>query len=227
MENDIEQPLLQQDNLEEIHINTDTPNPHGQHEPRTLWQQISFTWISPLLRLGSTLPQLQQHHLPHLPPQAASDVCGDALWNAWEHEIEAARIHNRSPSLLRALFHPFGWSFLLLGGLKFINDALNFAGPLLLNGLLKYLDASSPTGNITPAGNGLMQLPVLPQTSALAPPLQFSFGRIPIDWQQIQGVPLFQPTNITKYHFLDPSSDIFGAGCAALLALTFFFKVKN
>ncbi|KAH7623235.1 hypothetical protein Ndes2526B_g01656 [Nannochloris sp. 'desiccata'] len=212
MENDIEQPLLQNHGEEEHDLNTYiTSNEYNQHHPRTFWQELSFNWISPLLRLGFTLPQLQQHHLPPLPPQAASDVCGDTLWQAWEREINAARTSARSPSLLRALFNSFGWNFLALGGLKFVNDALNFAGPVLLNGLLRYLDASS-TGNGA-ASETAVSLPlVVPTATALAPsPTTTEFSR---SFSRITGY----------YPFLDPTSDIFGAGHAALLAFTFFFK---
>jgi hypothetical protein len=231
MENDIEQPLLQEHNTEENLLNSNINlNEYNQYHARTCWQNLSFNWISPLLRLGFTLPQLQQHHLPHLPPQAASDVCGEALWKAWEREIDAAIVKNRSPSLLRALFQPFGWSFLALGGFKFINDALNFAGPVLLNGLLRYLDASSSKEGqrgAAAAPAALLVVPPIPPTTLFN--LLFHWPMHP------QLLPSSRPESLfpkihsttTKYQLLDPASDIFGAGCAALLALTFFFKVKN
>jgi len=211
MENDIEQPLLQDSEEEEIANNPNiASNGYNQYRRHTFWQHVSFNWISPLLQLGFTQPQLQQHHLPPLPPQTASDVCGDALWQAWEREINAARISGRSPSLIRALFHPFGWNFLALGGFKFVNDALNFAGPVLLNGLLRYLDASS-TANAAASETAVL-LPLTPPTTALAS-------------SQTTTKHFGLPSIITSYYpILDPRSDIFGAGSAALLALTFFFK---
>jgi ATP-binding cassette subfamily C (CFTR/MRP) protein 10 len=215
MENDIEQPLLQ--DLDEVENALDTyisSNGYTQYHPHTFWQQLSFSWLSRLLKLGFTLPQLQQHHLPPLPPQAASDVCGDALWKAWEREIDAARISgDGDPSLIRALFHSFVWNFLALGGLKFINDALNFAGPVLLNGLLRYLDASSTANAV--ASETAVLLPFMPATSTA--PIASS----PTTTKPHLGVfPI-----ITRYYpTLDPASDTFGAVFAALLALTFFFK---
>lgn len=50
------------------------------------------------------------------------------------------------PSLLRAVVGAFGWPFFRLGILKAAGDALNFAGPLLLNLLLKHL-AAAPAGH--------------------------------------------------------------------------------
>ena len=44
------------------------------------------------------------------------------------------------PSLLKALYKAYGFPYLLLGLIKLINDILNFAGPLLLNMLIQYLE---------------------------------------------------------------------------------------
>lgn len=38
------------------------------------------------------------------------------------------------------LFKAYGWQYLALGILKLANDILNFAGPLLLNVLVQYLE---------------------------------------------------------------------------------------
>ena len=44
------------------------------------------------------------------------------------------------PSLLKALYKAYGFPYLLLGIIKLINDILGFAGPLLLNVLIRYLE---------------------------------------------------------------------------------------
>jgi len=52
-------------------------------------------------------------------------------------------------SLLKSLLDSFGREFFLLGVLKFINDMLNFSGPLLLNQLVQFVetrDSSLKTG---------------------------------------------------------------------------------
>ena len=56
----------------------------------------------------------------------------------------------RRASVLRALLAAFGRQFLVLGLLKLLNDALNFAGPLLMNGLLLHL--ASRRGGATDDG---------------------------------------------------------------------------
>lgn len=48
------------------------------------------------------------------------------------------------PSLLKALYRAYGAPYLLLGMIKLINDILGFAGPLLLNLLIRYLESPVP-----------------------------------------------------------------------------------
>lgn len=44
------------------------------------------------------------------------------------------------PLLLKALYKAYGLPYLLLGIIKLVNDILGFAGPLLLNVLIRYLE---------------------------------------------------------------------------------------
>lgn len=60
--------------------------------------------------------------------------------------------HVLQPSLLKVVFKAYGWQYLALGFLKLANDILNFAGPLLLNALVQYLDHSDPHAASTSAG---------------------------------------------------------------------------
>lgn len=61
---------------------------------------------------------------------------------------EQGRAHaaGRVPSLLRAIVAAYGRPYLLLGVLKAASDALSFAGPMLLNLLLRHLSAAAPAG---------------------------------------------------------------------------------
>ncbi len=47
---------------------------------------------------------------------------------------------SRQITLLKALLRTFGGEFFLLGLLKFVNDTLNFSGPLLLNQLVQFVE---------------------------------------------------------------------------------------
>ncbi|PSC76164.1 ABC transporter C family member 13 isoform X1 isoform A [Micractinium conductrix] len=89
--------------------------------------------------LASTREQLQQDDLWALPPRLQPGTCGRHLWAHWHAEEERGAGGRRAPSLLRALASAYGWPYLRLGVLKAAGDALNFAGPLLLNQLLRHL----------------------------------------------------------------------------------------
>jgi hypothetical protein len=69
-----------------------------------------------------------------------------------------------SPSLLRAIIAAYGWPYFLLGLLKAAGDALNLAGPVLLNLLLRHLAA-------TPGGESGGTLSLLGWSPDVAAPL--------------------------------------------------------
>ena len=90
---------------------------------------LAFSWVSPLLRHGSRADQLHQRDLFDLPLGLQAAACGRRLWSL-------LHVH---PSLLRAIASAYGRPYLALGLLKAAGDALNFAGPMLLNLLLRHL----------------------------------------------------------------------------------------
>lgn len=52
----------------------------------------------------------------------------------------AEKGHVVQPSLLMALYKAYGLPYLLLGIIKLVNDIFSFAGPVLLNVLVRYLE---------------------------------------------------------------------------------------
>ena len=117
------------------------PGASPAHSPL---DRLTFGWVSALLQRGASAGQLEQSDLPPLPAEAEPSRCAAALQRSWQAELDAVAAGRRTaPSLLRALFRPFGAQYIALGLLKFWNDALNFAGPVFLNGLLRYLDSAS------------------------------------------------------------------------------------
>ncbi|KAL4856242.1 ABC transporter C family member 13 [Chlorella vulgaris] len=121
-------------------------------DSRSYLARLTYGWVSPLLHRGSTQPQLHQHDLFELPANLHPAACGRLLRRRWHEEQERQRVRagggsaSAEPSLLRAVVGAFGWPFFRLGILKAAGDALNFAGPLLLNLLLKHL-AAAPAGH--------------------------------------------------------------------------------
>ncbi|GAB4816583.1 hypothetical protein N2152v2_003629 [Parachlorella kessleri] len=90
---------------------------------------------------------LQQQDLFLLPADLEPGACGQLLWARWQQDQAAASAQGRQPSLLRTLVSAYGRPFFWLAPLKFGSDALNFAGPLLLNALLRHLSRSPSEGH--------------------------------------------------------------------------------
>ncbi len=82
----------------------------------------------------------------------------------------AVKGHMVQPSLLKALYKAYGLPYLLLGIIKLVNDILNFAGPLLLNVLIRYLETPSEPfdSDAQKAASGHPWRPWLPQPDSLA-----------------------------------------------------------
>jgi hypothetical protein len=98
-------------------------------------------WLSPLLRTGSQRP-LQAQDMLTLEPDLQPQVCGRQLYAAWTYEL---LLRPRAPSLLRTLASAYGWQYAAYGLVKLLQDALGFAGPLLLRELIAWLIAPLPS----------------------------------------------------------------------------------
>ncbi|KAL0053237.1 hypothetical protein WJX82_002974 [Trebouxia sp. C0006] len=137
---------------------------------------LVFYWVNPLMARGSKR-QLQASDLFQLPKALLPSTCSNRLWGVWADEqqaktlLTAERGHMVQPSLLKALSKAYGLPYLLLGIIKLVNDILNFAGPLLLNVLIRYLETPSEPFDLDPhkAAKGDHQRPWwLPQPDTLA-----------------------------------------------------------
>jgi hypothetical protein len=109
----------------------------------------------------------------------------------------AGRALPAEPSLLRAIIASYGRPYFLLGLLKAAGDALNFAGPLLLNLLLRHLAARGGSSHGS-GGSGSSSGSDVASGDAL---------RL-LGWQADVGAPAF------------------GYACAALLAGSLVLKVR-
>ncbi|KAK9825002.1 hypothetical protein WJX81_008465 [Elliptochloris bilobata] len=113
-------------------------------------RRLGMGWVTPLVALGARR-QLCASDLFQLPADLQPDACAAVLWREWTQErvLRAEQVASgrcRPARLLAALWRAFGGPFVCLGGLKLCNDALNFAGPLLLNALLQHLSAGASGG---------------------------------------------------------------------------------
>lgn len=148
MASDLEQPLLRLD------ANTSKP------PVSKFFTWLTFGWIAPVLRKGATEPQLHLADLPPLPPNVSASSCGESLWQNLKEDQECNREHSGVTSrisLLYALFKSFGWQLLKLGGIKLLDDALSLLLPILLNGLLAYLESTGQGNHVREGGPGSLQ----------------------------------------------------------------------
>ncbi|DBA85738.1 TPA: hypothetical protein ACH3X1_005304 [Trebouxia sp. C0004] len=136
---------------------------------------LVFYWVHPLMARGSKR-QLQASDLFQLPKALLPSTCSNRLWGIWAEEqqaktlLTAERGHIVQPLLLKALFKAYGLPYLFLGIIKLVNDILNFAGPLLLNVLIRYLETPPAPFDFDPqkAAKGNYWRSWLPQPDSLA-----------------------------------------------------------
>ncbi|XP_046989951.1 ATP-binding cassette sub-family C member 10 isoform X2 [Schistocerca americana] len=92
--------------------------------------RLLFLWVSPLIDKGSHGRLKSTDDLFDLPSSLSPALLGANLRNALSD----------GASLMRALHRQFGVVFYSVGILKLAADVCGFAGPLLLNGLVKYVE---------------------------------------------------------------------------------------
>ncbi|KAG0281167.1 hypothetical protein BGZ95_006220 [Linnemannia exigua] len=118
-----------------------------------LFSQWTFSWLNDLFRVGFSR-QIQQDDLYQIMDRRRTDVLGQLLYDNWEAEKKHAKVNNRRPSLLRALFKSF-WrtylpAFIWLG----IADLSQFINPSVMRMLLLFLQDSQTQNPPPPASRG-------------------------------------------------------------------------
>ncbi|VVA99119.1 unnamed protein product [Arabis nemorensis] len=103
------------------------------------WDWFTFGHISLVMRHGS-MKQLEFKDLIPLPLDMDPSTCCENLLRCWQFQ-ECNNPLN--PSLIWSISGVYGWPYFRLGLLKAFNDCIGFAGPLLLNRLIKYLEKGS------------------------------------------------------------------------------------
>ncbi|KAD4585541.1 hypothetical protein E3N88_23142 [Mikania micrantha] len=115
---------------------------HSRSHPGVLasfWNVMTFRTINLVMEHGAK-KQLNFDDLLQLPTDMDPLSCHDSLHNCWEDQTRHDCSH---PSLFWTICYAYGWPYMCLGLIKVVNDCLGFAGPLLLNMLIKYLQEGS------------------------------------------------------------------------------------
>ncbi|EPS71658.1 hypothetical protein M569_03101, partial [Genlisea aurea] len=104
-----------------------------------IFHLMTFKAIDPVLQHGVS-KQLNFENLLQLPVDMNPSSCHDLILRMWD----SLRTDNFThPSLFKAICLAYGWQYLRIGLLKVLNDCLGFAGPLLLNKLIRFLQQGS------------------------------------------------------------------------------------
>ncbi|KAL0354884.1 UNVERIFIED_CONTAM: ABC transporter C family member 13 [Sesamum radiatum] len=104
-----------------------------------IWRLMTFKTIDPVMQNGVN-KQLDFEDLLQLPIDMDPSSCHALLLRMWD----AQKGNNLSgPSLFKTICSAYGWPYFCIGLLKVLNDCLGFAGPLLLNKLIRFLQQGS------------------------------------------------------------------------------------
>ncbi|GAV71444.1 ABC_tran domain-containing protein/ABC_membrane domain-containing protein [Cephalotus follicularis] len=129
----MEDPLLPVDMDIEEDYNSTSGN------TQSYWDLLTFKSITSVMDRG-VMKQLDFEDLLGLPTDMDPAICHDKFITCWraQQSNDGSR-----PSLFKAIFSAYGWPYLRLGFLKVLNDCIGFAGPLLLNKLIRFLQQGS------------------------------------------------------------------------------------
>ncbi|KAJ2428777.1 hypothetical protein GGF47_001162 [Coemansia sp. RSA 2524] len=116
-------------------------------ESANIFSRLTFSWMSPLLRLGRH-KGIDESDLWPLPTKYSPVNVAETFELHWEAELGG-----HSPSLLRALWKTTGVPYALAGLLKLVQDILQFTQPVLLSRLIGFV-ASYATSSPQPVSWG-------------------------------------------------------------------------
>lgn len=126
----MEHPLLE--DLEEGHFG-------DSGDTDSYWHILTFKSINLAMGRG-VIKQLDFQDLLQLPIDMNPFSCYSTMLSYWRAQQSNNCSH---PSLFRAICCAYGWPYIRLGLLKVFNDCIGFAGPLLLNKLIRFLQQGS------------------------------------------------------------------------------------
>lgn len=110
------------------------------------WHNLTFEWMTPLVKQGSVEP-LQLEHLFRLAPQDTSAAVSARFHEHWDRELK-----KDTPSLKVAMYYTFGQAWCLAGCFKLVHDCMAFGGPVFLRLLIEYLTVAQTEPTTTLEG---------------------------------------------------------------------------
>nr|CAB3219632.1 multidrug resistance-associated protein 7-like [Phallusia mammillata] len=113
---------------------------------------LFFYWVQPLMKKGSKRQLNREDAVYSLPADLNTQQICHSFTQTVDELSTKQLIENQNTStppriLLKSLHSKFGRWYYTLGLLKFLSDSLGFAGPLLLNRLVNFVDSNEPLAN--------------------------------------------------------------------------------
>ncbi|KAK7751482.1 ATP-binding cassette glutathione S-conjugate transporter ycf1 [Diatrype stigma] len=105
-------------------------------ETATIFSRLTFSWMTPLMRLGYK-QYLTEEDLWGLSPSDKTSTTGQSFEEAWQHQQK----HRERPNLWLVLFRAYGGPYALATIFKVINDLAAFSQPQLLRFLISFVDS--------------------------------------------------------------------------------------
>ncbi|KAJ7561975.1 hypothetical protein O6H91_03G050700 [Diphasiastrum complanatum] len=100
--------------------------------------KLTFSWLVPLLETGNRKP-LEMSDIPHLGPEDGPDINSALFQAGWNMQLKPGM--PSSPSVWRALWLAFWRPFLYASALAIVYVCMMFAGPVLLNRFVSYIQS--------------------------------------------------------------------------------------
>lgn len=111
-------------------------------EPRASWLSlVFFSWLSPLVAHAYRTP-LMESDLYDLPDDDLSAHVALRFEQHWRAEVERARAAGVRPALWRVLKASLGRKFALAAGYKWLQDTVQFVGPVLLTRIISFVQST-------------------------------------------------------------------------------------
>eukprot|EP00667_Euglena_gracilis_P000143 EG_transcript_143 len=115
------------------------PGPPPCPQYTTSWlSRITWGWVNPLINTGYRRP-LTEDDVWQVPDHLGARVAHREFSAVWQEELRRPK-----PSLAHALWKAFGGPYRAAGYWKLLNDAGQFAGPVLLGTLVAFVKGNGP-----------------------------------------------------------------------------------
>ena len=109
--------------------------------------KLFFKWVNPLIKKAGKGRLQHPDDVFDLPEQLTPHSVSLQVRRQWESLEKQSPLHHHHDShqvprisLLRLLFNCYGREFFMIGSLKFLADCAGFAGPILLNCVVSFME---------------------------------------------------------------------------------------